>query len=408
MNILVINHYAGSPFYGMEYRPYFLANEWVKDGHNVLIIAASFSHLRQNQPKSIFEIIDQIKYRWVKTIEYKNNNIHRFLSMLQFNFKLIFYNKVILNNFKPDFVICSSTYGLDIFPGFYMKLKYKCKLIYELHDLWPLSPMLIGGFSKYHPFIILIQIAEDFACKHSDIYISMLSNAFEYLKFHGLDKKKYFYIPNGFSENDLNNQKDILPEIHLNVISNLKKSSKFIIGYTGGVAPSNAVLTLVYTAINMQNYDDIVFVIIGDGSKKEEVYEVVKEHNLKNVYILPSIQKSSIQFLLTFFDILYAGGTKNILHEYGTSYNKIIDYMLASKPIIFSVDDPNCLVVIANCGLRVPAEDIIEIEKGILYFKKLDPTSLEKIGNNGRDYVICNLNYNTLSKNFYNILKSIK
>ena len=30
MNILLINHYAGSPQYGMEYRPYYLAREWVK------------------------------------------------------------------------------------------------------------------------------------------------------------------------------------------------------------------------------------------------------------------------------------------------------------------------------------------------------------------------------------------
>lgn len=47
MNIILINHYAGSNIHGMEFRPYYLAREWVKMGHNVTIIAASFSHLRQ-------------------------------------------------------------------------------------------------------------------------------------------------------------------------------------------------------------------------------------------------------------------------------------------------------------------------------------------------------------------------
>ena len=50
MNILLINHYAGSQTYGMEYRAYYLAKEWVKQGHKVTIVAATFSHLRLNNP----------------------------------------------------------------------------------------------------------------------------------------------------------------------------------------------------------------------------------------------------------------------------------------------------------------------------------------------------------------------
>ncbi len=38
MNILLINHYAGSPELGMEFRPYYMAKEWVKAGHQVLIV----------------------------------------------------------------------------------------------------------------------------------------------------------------------------------------------------------------------------------------------------------------------------------------------------------------------------------------------------------------------------------
>ena len=52
MNILLINHYAGSLEYGMEYRPYYLAREWVKLGHNVTIVGANFSHLRIKQPQA--------------------------------------------------------------------------------------------------------------------------------------------------------------------------------------------------------------------------------------------------------------------------------------------------------------------------------------------------------------------
>ncbi|HMN57678.1 MAG TPA: glycosyltransferase family 4 protein [Ottowia sp.] len=46
MNILLINHYAGSPRHGMEFRPYYLAREWVRMGHQVQLVAGSYSHIR--------------------------------------------------------------------------------------------------------------------------------------------------------------------------------------------------------------------------------------------------------------------------------------------------------------------------------------------------------------------------
>ena len=51
MNILYLNHYAGSPALGMEFRPYYLAREWVRAGHSVLMVAADFSHVRAKQPQ---------------------------------------------------------------------------------------------------------------------------------------------------------------------------------------------------------------------------------------------------------------------------------------------------------------------------------------------------------------------
>src|SRR3569833_817001 len=50
MNILYINHYAGSLQHGMEYRPFYLGREWQKADHRVRIVAASISHVRSRQP----------------------------------------------------------------------------------------------------------------------------------------------------------------------------------------------------------------------------------------------------------------------------------------------------------------------------------------------------------------------
>ena len=51
MNILYIEHYAGSPEMGMEFRPYYLSREWIQMGHRVDIIAADYSHLGTRNPE---------------------------------------------------------------------------------------------------------------------------------------------------------------------------------------------------------------------------------------------------------------------------------------------------------------------------------------------------------------------
>ena len=71
MNILLINHYAGAPQYGMEYRPYYLAREWVKMGHKVVITSASFSHLRNKQ----FEVNRSMNEELIRN--YVNNLLKR-------------------------------------------------------------------------------------------------------------------------------------------------------------------------------------------------------------------------------------------------------------------------------------------------------------------------------------------
>ena len=205
MNFLIINHYAGAPGLGMELRPYYFARELIKKGHKVTIVASSYSHYRAKQPKVDNElekeIIESISYYWIKTPQYKRNNAKRILNIFIFLFKLYLNKKKITSDNNFDIVIASSTYPLDIYPSEWFAKKFKAKLIYEVHDLWPLSPMVLGNYSKNNPFIILLQIAENYAYKKCDYVISLLDNAKDHIVEHGLKPEKFHYIPNGIDKN---------------------------------------------------------------------------------------------------------------------------------------------------------------------------------------------------------------
>ncbi|MFD2270333.1 glycosyltransferase [Undibacterium arcticum] len=105
--------------------------------------------------------------------------------------------KHLAQSFKPDVVIASSTYPMDIWPARRIAKLAQAKLVYEVHDLWPLSPMELGGMSKWHPFIMLVQAAEDYAYRHADVVISMLPKVQEYMQSRGLAPHKLHIVPNG-------------------------------------------------------------------------------------------------------------------------------------------------------------------------------------------------------------------
>ena len=404
MNILIINHYAGSPLLGMEFRPYYLAKEWIKLGHNVTIIAADFSHLRSKQPvvhaDLQYEKTDGISYLWLKTPKYESSGFKRILNILMFNIKLLIYYNKIRALADPEAVIASSTYPLDIYPAHLIAKKNNAKLVFELHDLWPLSPMIIGNFSKYHPFIWLMQKAENFACRNCDCYISLLRNAKDYLRQHGLKNEKFFYIPNGFSNDEMESEEMQIPGELDKLLKKIKSQSKLIIGYAGGHSPSNALKSFVAASYHFDENHNIAFVLVGNGSCKDELIEMTRANKQKNIYFLPPVSKSQIPALLNHFDILYAGGVRSILHSYGTSFNKIIDYMLAEKPIIFAVDEPNSLVEKVGCGIRIQAENEAELVKTIKFLSELSVEERISMGVKGRKYALQELNYTSLAKKF--------
>jgi glycosyltransferase involved in cell wall biosynthesis len=217
VNILLINHYAGSPYHGMEFRPFYMAREWVRSAHKVQIVAASYSHIRANQPTLIGVVLDEdtqgIAYRWYKTPAHSGNGVGRVRNMLSFLRSLWKDAARLAQDFEPDVVIASSTYPMDIWPAARISRLAGAKLVFEVHDLWPLSPIELGGMSRWHPFILWVQWAEDFAYRHADVVVSMLPKAKEHMCSRGMDPDKYVYVPNGVDLGDWDNPEALPSQI---------------------------------------------------------------------------------------------------------------------------------------------------------------------------------------------------
>jgi len=398
-NIWIINQTAGKIDSGWGERHYYLSNYWVKNGYNVNIISGSHNHLFTNQPKiekrkwfTYEEVDKQIQFCWVKTPFY-NGGFKKFYSNFIYTLKLFFLSIKKLG--KPDIIIVSSMPIFPILNGLFFKRKFKkARLIIEIRDLWPLTPIHLKGYSKNHPFIKVLRWFEKIAYVKSDKIVSLLPNASKYITKISKDKSKFNYIPNGINESLVDNE--ALP---LNII-NLIPKDKFIVGYAGTIGFANAMEYLIDASLNIKE-NNIHFVIVGEGSLKKSYQNRVK--NSKNITFINKIKKTQVQNILKHFDVCYLGRYKSPLYYHGVSYNKYFDYMLAKKPILESSELIRDQVELSGCGIIVPPENKESIISGILKLYKMDKFELETLGNRGYAFVKKYHDYDYLSKLYINL-----
>lgn len=401
MNILYINHYAGSPKMGMEFRPYYLSREWIKQGHHVTIIAADFSHLRKINPKTSTdfeeEYIDGICYLWLKTGTYTGNGISRAKTMFRFVHKIRQYANEIYQKYKPDIVITSSTYPLDTYAGQKIKkLNKNIVLIHEVHDMWPLTLYEIGGMSKFNPFAQIMQISENSFCKHSDYVCSLLPYAKEYLMEHGMREEKFFSVTNGIVEEEWEHSEK-LPQDLQNLLDDLHRENRFIIGFFGSHTKSYNLDYLIEAIPECKQ--DIVAVFVGRGNYKNDLINLAQKTEAE-VYFYDPIPKNAIPTFISNVDVSYVSAVDNSMFKYGISMNKLFDAMMGGKPILYAVNAPNNYIVDYQCGISIKPADKKALVEGINFLSEMTENDRLQMGMNGKKAVGENFTYKILARKF--------
>jgi glycosyltransferase involved in cell wall biosynthesis len=403
VNLLYLNHYAGTPALGMEYRPYYLAREWVKLGHQVTIVAADFSHVRTRQPHGGRESIDGIDYRWLPTPPYRGNGMGRAKNIWAFLRTLWADAAALARELRPDAVIASSTYPLDIWPARRIAQLAGAKLVHEVHDLWPLSPIELSGMSPWHPFAILCQQAENTACREADVVVSMLPKVHEHFAAHGLDLRKLHIVPNGITLEEWERPAPPLEPAVAAALDAARDARRVVVGYAGSIGEPNALDTLLDAAKLLQG-EPFAFVLVGDGHLRARLAERVRDEALSNVALLPPIPKAQVPAFLARVHVAWIGWKRSPVYRFGIAPNKLMDYMMARCVVLHAVAAGNDPVAEAGCGLTVAPEDPAASAEGLRRLAALPADERRAMGERGRAYVLTQNTYPVLARRFLEAL----
>ena len=381
-------------------RGWFLMDEMQRAGNHVVVVSSDSNNLVDipvlRGKVTVLES-NGVKIVWLRTMKYSvAKSLRRILSWFHFEWNLFWLDKSKLE--RPDVVIISSLSLFTIINGLLLRLKYKCLLVFEVRDIWPLTIVEEGGFSDKNILIKGLSWLERLAYRKADIIVGTMPNLAAHVrKVLGHDRPVYC-IPMGVSQEHLSDVVELSTDYAERYLSN----DKFKIVHAGTIGITNALDVLFAAAEAMQEHSDIEFVIVGDGALKQSY--VNQYGDLPNLVFAPKVPRNMVQAVLAKGDLLYFSVHDSKVWDYGQSLNKVIDYMLAAKPILASYNGYPSMINESGCGVFVPANDVGAVVSAVLDMKSRSEEERLLMGARGREWLLTNRNYSKLCSDYLSIL----
>ena len=197
-NIWIISQNSGTPNLGGVQRHYYFSKEFQKNNWDSTIICNVHNHLLRKRLNKGINTIEEVKFLGIPTFLKFSSGVLRFLQMMEFGLRIFFLPLSKLK--KPNIIILSS---MSIFPVpavLFLRWLYGAKFIFEIRDLWPLTPIHMKGVSKRNPIILLIGWYERLAFKKADKIVTTLQGSEMYINSISKNPQKLQLVQNGIPD----------------------------------------------------------------------------------------------------------------------------------------------------------------------------------------------------------------
>lgn len=382
-------------------RGYLIMRELARMGHRCVIITSDSNRLTEVpvlETDYLLQEIDGLQLWWVRTMKYHvAKSMRRVLSWLDFEWRLWRMPKRDLP--EPDAVIVSSLSLLTILNGFLLRRRYGCKLVLEIRDIWPLTITEEGGYSRLNPLVLGLGLIERLGYRHADKIVGTMPNLGEHVAGVLGRPRATHCIPMGVDDVMLAEAE----ELPADYAGRYFPVGKFIVAHAGTIGITNALETFLECAESMRDDAAVHFLVVGNGDRKDHYRQ--RYAHLPNLTFAPQVPKRQVQAVLSRCDLLYFSVHVSAVWRYGQSLNKVIDYMLAGKPVLASYTGFPSMINEAGCGTYVPAGDVRALREEVQRYAAMSSAEREVIGGRGRQWILANRNYETLARDYLRLLE---
>ncbi|MBW4562636.1 MAG: glycosyltransferase family 4 protein [Mojavia pulchra JT2-VF2] len=364
-----------------------LAEGLVKRGHQVRVVTAM-----PNYPER--QIYPGYRGKWYMT-EYKNGvQIQRSYVWIRPQPNLL--DRVLLDasfvvtsflpalmGWRPDVIISTSPSLPVCLPAALLGWLRACPVVLNLQDILPEAAIHVG-LLKNKWLIKLFTNLEKFAY-HSATKISVITDGFvENLQNKGVASHKIVQIPNWV---DVNFIRPLPVENNpFRATHNLK--DKFVVLYSGNIALTQGLETVVKAAAMLRHIPNIAFVIVGEAKGLNRLQQECLNCGADNVLLLPFQARENLPQMLAAADVGLVVQKKNVI-----SFNmpsKIQVLLASGRALVASVPENGTAaraIRQSGGGFIVPPEDPQALANAILDLHQ-HPEKAKNLGYKSRQYAV--------------------
>lgn len=276
--------------------------------------------------------------------------------------------------------------------------------IYNVQDIFPDS--LVGTGLTHEGSLIwkIGRMVEKITYRYADKIIVISEDFKKNIMAKGVPEDKIVIIYNWVDQNkvvDVPREENKLFDIY-----GLDRS-KFYITYNGNIGLTQNMDMLLDVAKELQEeYEDIHFVLVGNGAYLDEVKRKVADQQLENVHLLPFQPYEDISHVFSL------GDASLVISKPGVGSNsvpsKTWSIMSASRPVLANFDENELKTIIENnhCGIFTKAGDKDAFKESILTLYNHRDLCKE-YGHNGRKFVMDNLTREVGTQKYVDVIKEV-
>jgi len=269
--------------------------------------------------------------------------------------------------------------------------------IFNVSDIWPQSAVELGVL-RNRVAIRLAEWLERHIYRRASRITVPTPGILERLVARGVPREKIFLLTNGVDTAAYNVTS---PDRELAQRLGLNGHKVFMYAGLHGLAQG---LDVILEAAKLTRNPDVLYVLVGDGADKAALVAKAQAEGISNVRFLPIQPTSTLPALL---NLVYATviPLRRLDLFKAALPSKLFDSMAAGRPIVAPLwGEAAALVEAAACGLVVEPEDARAVQEAV---EKLaaDPALAQKLGEQGRRYVVEHFNRDDIAKRLIKLLE---
>jgi colanic acid biosynthesis glycosyl transferase WcaI len=293
-----------------------------------------------------------------------------------------------LRGWRPDAILLTVPPLPVSVPAALLGWFYSCPIVLNLQDILPDAAVHLGLLTNQQAIRVFEQL-EKFAYRTAHT-ISVITDGFtDNLVAKGVPIAKIRCIPNWVDVTFIRP----LPKIDNTFRKAHNLKDKFVVMYSGNIALTQGLKTLIRAAAQLSHIPEIVFVIVGESKALAVLEEACLEHHLENVRLLPFQPREQLPEMLAAADVALVMQKGNVV-----SFNmpsKIQVLLASGRPIIASVPVNGTAaraIRQSEGGRVVEPEQPHKLAEAILHLQE-NPAEAEALGLQGRRYAVLNYSF---------------